>query len=133
MKKWLRLLGVVLAAGLLVGISFSAVVFGQDMVNISPQTLNLVEFGGEEITVHISIDYIEGAIVEMVSDDGSSISIQALYIFADYRGDLVAKFSLEDVEDIVEEGENTLTLYVDDDEIGTDNIQVISGGMKKGK
>jgi len=129
-KKWLRLLGLVLIVGLLSGLSFSVVVFGQDMVNISPQTLNLVQFGGGEVTVHISISYDDEALVEMRSDDST---IEALYTFADDRGDLVAKFSLEDVASIVEKGEITLTLLVDYEEIGSDTIQVISGAMKKGK
>ena len=60
-------------------------------------------------------------------------TIEAVYTFADDRGDLVAKFSLEDVASIVKKGEITLTLLVNNEEIGSDTIQVISGGMKKGK
>jgi len=132
MKKWIRILGVVLIVGLLSGLSFSVVVFGQDMVDIWPQTLNLVEFGAEDITVHVSIDYKAEDWVEMKSDC-SNITIQAVYTFADNRGELVAKFTLEDVASIVKEGENILTLYVNGGFEGSDTIQVIYGAMKNGK
>jgi len=134
MRKWFKLAAVILIAGALSGVSFSTVAFGQggDMVNISPKTLNVVQFGGEEITVHVAMDYNEGANVELASSESSDI-IQAVLIFPDDRGDLVAKFSLADVESIVQEGKVTLTLYVDGIKIGSDTIQVIFGGIKNGK
>lgn len=134
MIKWFKLAAVILIAGALSGVSFSTVAFGQegDMVNISPKTLNVVQFGGEEITVHVAMDYDEGANVELASSESSDI-IQAVRTFPDDRGDLVAKFSLADVASIVEEGEVILTLYVGGTEIGFDTIQVIFGGIKNGK
>ncbi len=45
----------------------------------------------------------------------------------------MAKFRLQDVEDIVKEGQNRLFLLVNSEEVGSDIIQVISGGVKKGK
>lgn len=133
MTKWFKLAAVILVAGALSGVSFSTVAFGQaeDMVNISPKTLNLVQFGGGEITVHVAMDYDEDATVELASSESSRI--RAVVIFPDDRGDLVAKFSLKDVASIVEEGEVTLTLYVDGKKIGSDTIQVIFGGIKNGK
>ena len=128
MRKAFKLLAVSLTAATLLVVSF--IVFAQEFVAISPRTLNLDQFAGSEITVHAAIDYDEDADVTLASEYGT---IDAVATFADDRGDLVAKFSIEDVEGIVAEGEVILTLYVDAEEIGSDTIRVISGGNKKGK
>jgi len=128
MRKGFKLLAVTLTAVAL--LSVSLIVIAQEYVAISPQTLNLDQFAGGEITAHAAIDYDAEAVVTLASGVGT---IPAAWTFADDRGDLVAKFSIEDVETIVEEGEVILTLYVDGKEIGSDTIQVISGGKKKGK
>ena len=129
MRKGLKTLGVTLTAAAL--LSVSLIVIAQESVAISPQTLNLDQFAGSEITVHAAIDYDAAAVVTLASEDGGTID--AVVTFADDRGDLVAKFSLEDVKEIVDEGNNTLALLVDGRDIGSDTIRVILGGKQKGK
>ena len=132
MRKWHKSLTVILTTAAFLVVNL--IVIAQDNVAISPQTLNLDQFAGVEITVHAEqIPYDADADVALVSENGRTIF--AVETFDDSRGDLVAKFDVEEVEGLVEEEEVTLTLclYVDDVYWGSDTIRVISGGKKEGE
>jgi len=95
---------------------------------VSPSTVAL-ESQGVWVTVHAEIPY--SVVVGLtVSLNGIPVDVTK----ADNRGELVAKFALDDVKDILEVGTATLTLSgmtsADEPFTGTDTIQVISGGKK---
>lgn len=71
---------------------------------ISPSTINL-QAAGTWVTVHAEIDYSDVV--------GASVTLDGIPVkatFADNRGDLVAKFLVGDVRDIVQPGTAELTL-----------------------
>ncbi|MCP5523782.1 MAG: hypothetical protein H7A46_19775 [Verrucomicrobiales bacterium] len=96
----------------------------QVTIVISPSTLNL-ESSGIWVTVHAEIPYsnVVGASVTL---DGIPVEVT----FADNRGELVAKFCIDDVKDSVRLGEVRLTLVGDKTDgssfFGTDLVKVIS-------
>jgi hypothetical protein len=95
---------------------------------VSPSTVYLSS-QGVWVTVHAEIAYsaVAGATVTL---DG----IPVVFTKADNRGEFVAKFDLDEVKPVLEEGTVTLTLAgrTKDDEafVGTDEITVRSGGKK---
>jgi hypothetical protein len=76
-------------------------------IQVSPQTILLSwkAKGDVRVTVHADVDYstVETLSVQLGGFD-------ALYTFADARGDLVAKFIYEEIRSLVEVGYSTLTL-----------------------
>lgn len=95
---------------------------------ISPSTLNL-DSEGEWVTVHAEIPF---SVVDDASVELNGIPVEAT--FADNRGELVAKFLIGDVKEIVEPGLVTLTLAgttIDGGPFsGTDTIRVIQSRGK---
>ena len=99
---------------------------------VSPSTINL-QWKGQCITVHADIPYSE-VVSSSVTLKTLNGSISATATFPDDRGDLVAKFSVEDVRRIVELGMVPLTLAGDTRDgtfSGTDTVRVIDTGAKK--
>jgi hypothetical protein len=76
-------------------------------IQVSPQTILLSwkAKGDVRVTVHADVDYstVETLSVQLGGFD-------ALYTFPDARGDLVAKFSYEEIRTLVDVGYSTLTL-----------------------
>jgi hypothetical protein len=101
-------------------------------IKISPSTLNL-DSNGRWVTVHAEIP---AAIVDR--DSVMLEGISAGPVFADDCGDLVAKFPLEDIKDILTPSDYVELTLTGDSEygsfVGTDAIRVIeSKGKGKGK
>jgi len=98
-------------------------------IQVSPQTLllNWKTQGDPRVTVHAEVAYglFVGAELDIWLGD-----IQATYIKADARGDLVAKFPFEDVANLLTVGtaELTLTATATDGTVytGTDVVRVIN-------
>jgi hypothetical protein len=98
-------------------------------ITVSPSTLNL-KSPGQWITVHADISANKV--------DGSSLtlnSVPAAWSFSDDQGNLVAKFSRDEIQLIVSEPEAVLTLegYTDDGLkiVGSETIPVIAPGCNK--
>ena len=123
-KALLSICASVLTLGLLAGPLLSQTGDVTIPIDISPNTIN-IESDGAWVTVHAEIPYgvvdydydvtLNGIVVELTK--------------ADNRGDLVAKFCVDDVKDIVEPGTAELTLHgVTDTGVeftGKDTIKVI--------
>ena len=131
---------------------FSTVAFadeaGDDPINpldiqVAPHTLNLASNGGS-FTIHADVPFESVTDVNLtvgestltvnhpgpVVDEGAEPT--DCYTFADDLGDLVVKCDLETVKGMVEEGEATFVLVVEDEEAtltGEDTIDVIDGGQ----
>ena len=74
-------------------------------VLVSPQNILLDSVQSGSITVHVDIAY------SLVNTGSVTLNgVPAKFTFADDRGDLVAKFSEEDIKAIVSPPEATLTL-----------------------
>jgi hypothetical protein len=90
---------------------------------VSPNVVNL-DSEGTWVTVHAEISYSLVAGLEVFLND-----IAVNFTKSDARGELVAKFNIDDVKDILSEGEVDLTLsgstHDGDDFIGTDTVMVI--------
>jgi hypothetical protein len=93
-------------------------------IDIAPYVLNIAS-SGTVVTVHTDIAYsaVEGASVQLNG-------VEIAWWKSDSRGQFVAKFNMEDIEEIVNVGEmNTLTLtgvkYVGATFSGTQEISVI--------
>jgi hypothetical protein len=120
-----------LCCALLLALSAGLVSADADEVTIviSPNVVNL-DSVGTWVTVHAEISYYDVDRLT-VSLDG----IDVVYIKSDARGELVAKFNLDDVKDILSEGEVDLTLSGNTFEgvefIGTDTIKVIVPAGKR--
>jgi len=117
-----------LCAGLLVlGIGSQAMAAEPIDVQVSPSTLNLA-YEGTVVTVHADIPY-SGVVTASLRLNG----VQVWYTKADARGDLVAKFRVGDVKEIVAPPSATLTLVgmvqrKDAPDVwfeGTDTIRVV--------
>ena len=97
-------------------------------IQISPGTVALDSYG-TWVTVHADISYWSVATVSLYLD-----GIPVRWTKADSRGDLVAKFALDDVKAILSPGTATLTLVGSTkagmDFVGTDTIGVTSGSRK---
>ena len=92
-------------AAVLATVVLAAAVQGQELtvpIVISPSTINL-QWKGQCVTVHADIPYSE-VVSNSVTLSTLNDSISATATFPDDRGDLVAKFSVEDVRRIVELG-----------------------------
>ena len=89
-----------------------------DGVSISPQTLLLSWEQSGSVTVHTNIPLVGQPSVTLEG-------IPARVVFADSRGELVAKFSEAAVEAVVAPPEATLTLCVDGVDVGSDTVRVI--------
>lgn len=114
------------AVGLLTGQAFShRKGAGEDaQIYIAPQTLVLSSVV-PCVTVHTNLPISavdDDATVELGNEDGDLI--EATSTFADSRGNLVAKFTIEAVKEIVEPGSVTLDLLVGGKLIGSDTITV---------
>jgi hypothetical protein len=125
-----------LTLGLLAGPSLSDTGDMTVPIVISPSTIN-IEHEGVWVTVHAEIPYVDvvGATVTL---DGVEVELT----FADSRGELVAKFCVDDVKSILVNDEGTvinptptLTLHgltdFGDEFTGTDMIRVIKVSGKK--
>ena len=113
------------AVGLLTGQAFSGrSERGEDDIYIAPHTLVLSSVV-PCVTVHTNLPISavdDDATVELGNEDGDLI--EATSTFADSRGNLVAKFTIEAVKEIVEPGSVTLDLLVGGKLIGSDTITV---------
>ena len=96
---------------------------------VSPNVVNL-DSEGTWVTVHAEISYSLVAGLGVFLND-----IAVNFTKSDARGELVAKFNLDDVKDILSEGEVDLTLTgntLDGDEfVGTDTVKVIVPNGKR--
>ena len=100
---------------LLVGIGSGIVIANKanegegDCITISPSTLVLSSFSGD-VTVHSNIVYalVDCSSLELKNPAGDVVTPDSTK--RDDCGHLVAKFNTEDVRDIVEPGQVTLTL-----------------------
>ena len=118
-------LGVVITVALLAGALTTAALAEDTTISmvVSPNTLNLESKGGV-VSIHADIAYAPVTDVE-VRVDGTVIP--HLYTFADSRGDLVIKCSLEAVKDLVSVGSATFELSITPGGYsGEDTIRVIS-------
>lgn len=88
---------------------------------VSPNVLNLESNGGV-VTLHADIGYSSQYDLKLwVNNQPLPIA----FTFRDSRGDLVIRCSLTTVKDMVEVGEATFDLTIDDIYTGTDTILVI--------
>ena len=87
-------------------------------VTISPQTFLLSMEQSGSVTVHTNIPLVGSPTVTLED-------VSAAAVFADSRGELVAKFSESAVEALVSPPTATLTLYVNGVDIGSDTVRVI--------
>lgn len=128
-KALLSICVFVLTLGLLAGPLLSETSDVTTPIMISPNTINL-DSEGVWVTVHAEIPYsiVLGASVTL---DGIPVEVTK----ADARGELVAKFCVDDVRDIVEPGTVELTLVglteTGEEFTGTDTIKVIKVSGKK--
>ena len=106
-------------------------VAGEDLViQVAPQTIILgrtANSGNVWVTIHADIDFSSAYVVSVEIEGNSGQTIDAEFTFADNRGDLVAKFSYDDVAYLLGPGDATLTLQVEDDGntyTGSDDIRV---------
>jgi hypothetical protein len=96
-------------------------------IQVSPSTINLA-YQGTVVTVHADIPY-RGVITASLRLNG----VEVWYTKADARGDLVAKFHVASVKNIVAPPSATLTLVgmvetIEEDPVsfsGTDTVRVI--------
>ena len=106
--KWTS--GIMLPVIILVT-SLTTVVFAQENtvdVQLSPNTISLNSIGGV-ISLHVDINYslVVTEDLELVLNEEFPIDI--LYTFADDRGDLVIKCSIDEVKELVSVSEGTAT------------------------
>jgi hypothetical protein len=83
------------------------------VIQVAPQTIILgrdANQGNVWVTIHAEIDFSSAYIVSVEIEGNSGQAIDAEFTFADNRGDLVAKFSYDDVAYLVGPGEATLTM-----------------------
>jgi len=107
-------------------------VFSQEadkiVIMISPNTINL-NSDGEWVTVHADIPYTAVDHVELFLND-----VQVAWTKADNQSDLVAKFAVDEVKDIVSPPSATLTLSGVTVEgvafSGSDTITVVKAGKE---
>lgn len=132
-----KLLGAVCAISLVFGLSVGALCDEVVPIVISPNVINIDSQGGG-VTVHAEIpySYVEAGATISTTLDGEEITSTSA--FADNCGDLVLKFDMEVVKDMLEDdiGKNvTLELIVDTFEVvfsGSDDVKVIQvSGDKK--
>jgi len=113
----------VLTLGLLAGPLLSQTPSLTVPIVISPSTINL-DSEGVWVTVHADIPYASVVGVSVTLND---VAVEVTK--ADNRGELVAKFAVDDVKAIVEPGTVELTLCGDtvtrEQFTGTDAIEVI--------
>lgn len=119
--KTIGVVACILALALSTGLVFAQL---DDLpIVVSPNVINL-EAEGIWVTVHAEIPYSEVAATTVYLED-----IEVEVVKSDARGELVAKFLLDDVKEILKVGENELTLtgttYDGDSFSGTDEILVI--------
>jgi hypothetical protein len=96
-------------------------------IQVSPNTINLKSNGGV-FSIHAVISYSSVTQVEL-SVDGQNVS--EFTTFADDRGELVVRCSLEKIKSMISEGTATFVLVVhtaSDTHTGTDTIRVIDRG-----
>jgi len=129
-KKWT----VLSCALLLVPALLAAPVFCQTAVEnvtivASPSTINL-DSQGEWVTIHADIAY---SLVAGISVTLNGIAVD--FTKADNRGELVAKFAVDGVKDIVEPGTAELTLFgltkLGTPFTGSDTVRVVDVSGKR--
>ncbi len=123
-----RLIGLV--AALMVLVSIPGVVLAEDGaeaidITVAPATLNL-SYQGDWVTVHTDLAYRD----ELEDDFTWCLNgVAATYIYADSCGDLVAKFDVGAIADVVEPGDVEMTLTGENGTVayvGSDVVRVIS-------
>lgn len=90
------------------GVSTSAATAEEIDIQVSPSTINLA-YEGTVVTVHADIPFSNVPVDASLTLNG----VQVWYTKSDARGDLVAKFHVDDVKDILADsvgGNATLTL-----------------------
>jgi len=132
MRKFVKWSSVVPLLVIILVAILPAAVFAQENtvdVQLSPNTISLHSNGGV-ISLHVDINY--GLVVtedlELVLNEEFPVSI--LYTFADDRGDLVIKCSIDEVKEIVSVSEGTATfdltvVTADGIYTGTDSARVV--------
>jgi hypothetical protein len=102
-------------------------------IQVSPSTINLA-YQGTVVTVHADIP-LRGVVTASLKLNG----VEVWYTKADARGDLVAKFDVDKVKNIISPPSATLTLTgvvempegVQFDFSGTDTVKVIDQSGKR--
>ncbi|UCG83595.1 MAG: hypothetical protein JSW38_01895 [Dehalococcoidia bacterium] len=124
MKGTLKLSVVSMVLTLALAIGLTTMASAQDnTINlvVSPNVLNLGSSGGV-VTLHADIGYSSQYELEL---EVNNQSLPIAFTFPDSRGDLVIKCNLTIVKDMVEVGEATFNLTINELYTGTDTIRVI--------
>ena len=124
MKRSLKLCAatLVLVLSLAVGLTTltSAETSDVDMV-VSPNVLNLESSGGT-VSLHVDFAYSSVSTLDLKLD---GLPLPYVDTFPDSRGDLVIKCDIAEVKDMVEVGNATFALTINDMHPATDTIRVI--------
>ena len=131
MKIALLIAGIVTLFGVAVTATLPGVYAADDetetiVIKVSPSVI-VLDSEGAWVTVHADIRYWVVDTLSLYLND-----IPVTFTKADDRGDLVAKFSLDDVKEILTVGEVELKMCgtTKDDEAfeGVDTVRVVKGG-----
>ena len=124
MKRSLKLCAVTLVLVVSLAVGLTTLASAQDStveMVVSPNVLNLESNGGS-VSLHVDIGYSQDYELEL---EVNSQPLPIASTFADDRGDLVIKCDMATVKDMVDVGEATFDLTIDDTYTGTDTIRVI--------
>ncbi len=113
----LRKCTILLALGLLLAAPVSAREYFDGTMLVSPQVF-VLDYQGSVLSIHTEVPYNEIISSTIVLHGANGATIRPLYTSTDSRGNLVAKFTSEDVRKIIEVPltELTLTGYFTDNE-----------------
>jgi len=102
---------IVLVLGLLLAAPASARKYkGDDTMLVSPYVF-FTGFKGISLTIHTEVDFSEVVRESVVLTGAGTEAIEPYLLKRDNRGDLVAKFTADEVSTIVEAPRTTLTLH----------------------
>jgi|GEM_PF-1837836 len=127
------IMGILLTAALIAAVFPTVILAQEDTINVmvSPNTLALNSSGGS-VSLHADINYnlVEGTSLTV---DGEELTI--LFTFADDRGDLVVKCSIDELKGMVSAGTEELLFVLtveteNGDLTGNDTIRVASPNGK---
>lgn len=100
---------IVLALGLLLAAPATARQYFDGTMLVSPTSLNL-DYMGLTMSIHTEVSCSDVVRSSVVLYGENGMSITPLYVTSDLRGNLVAKFTSEDVKKIVAAPSTQLTL-----------------------
>ena len=130
MKRSIKLCVVTLILVLALGTGFTTLASAQDStvdMVVAPNVLSLDSKGGV-VTLHVEIGFSAGYELELLLNNQP---LPILFTFPDSRGELVIRCSLSTVKSMVEAGEATFDLTINDTITGTDTIRVIDPEIRK--